>query len=486
MGEIGPSARHFIQTLQSAGQCYWQVLPLGPTGYADSPYQALSTFAGNPMLISFEDLITDGLLKSGELQDFPRFTTEKVDYGPVLSFRQQILDRVCAHFARRASADLKADFRTFCKTHASWLDDYALFVAIKKAHDLRPWVEWEPELRSRDPQALARFAAAHKAELKQAKVLQFLFDRQWSALRAHAAVHGIQFVGDIPIFVAHDSADVWANPHLFYLDEQGQPTVMAGVPPDYFSATGQLWGNPLYNWEVHQQEDYAWWLRRMEHMVRLVDIVRIDHFRGFEAYWEVPGGEATAMNGRWVKGPGHHFFHALKERMGDIPVIAEDLGVITPEVDRLRDDFALPGMRILQFSFAEDLEPHMRPEGFPENCVVYTGTHDNDTTCGWYHRKPGINNTETLEVIEEERHQVRVAVSTDGSQINWDLIALAMRLKPHTAIVPLQDVMGLGTEARMNVPGKMDGNWAWRFTEDQLREEDLQRLRDITAWAGRL
>ncbi len=486
MGEIGPSARQFIQTLQSAGQSYWQVLPLGPTGYADSPYQALSTFAGNPMLISFDDLIDDGLLKPEELRDFPKFTTHKVDYGPVLSFRQQILDKVCACFSRRASAELKSDFKTFCAAESEWLEDYALFVSLKEHYQLRPWVEWDTEYVTRDPAALKAFSKAHASQLKRARLRQFLFDRQWRALRDCAKAHGVQFVGDIPIFVAHDSSDVWANQELFYLDDKGQPTVVAGVPPDYFSATGQLWGNPLYKWELHKETGYAWWLKRMKHMVRLVDIVRIDHFRGFEAYWEVPGNEETAMNGKWVQGPGHDFFAAMKNTFGDIPVIAEDLGVITPGVDKLRDDFELPGMRILQFSFADDLEPLMQPEGFPENCVVYTGTHDNDTTWGWYHRKAGVNNTEDVDVIEGEKHRVRVMVGTDGSQIHWDLIALAMRLAPHTAIVPLQDVMGLGTEARMNVPGRMDGNWAWRFEAADLRPEDLQRLRDITEWAGRI
>jgi len=293
-------------------------------------------------------------------------------------------------------------------------------------------------------------------------------------------------IGDIPIFVAHDSADVWANQELFFLDGEGYPTVVAGVPPDYFSATGQMWGNPLYRWDLHAENGYAWWLGRMRHMVRQVDIVRIDHFRGFEAYWEIPGDEDTAMNGKWVKGPGADFFRALQAEIGEIPVIAEDLGVITPEVDALRDAFNLPGMRILQFSFSEGLEPHLQPEGFPENCVVYTGTHDNDTTMGWFHRQPGENNTESLEEIEAERARVLGTVHTDGSQINWDLIALAHRLAPHTAIVPLQDVLGLGTEARMNVPGRMDGNWAWRFSGEDLRREDLRRLRDITEWAGRV
>jgi 4-alpha-glucanotransferase len=486
MGEIGPSARDFVRTLQSAGQTYWQVLPLGPTGYADSPYQTLSTFAGNPMLISFDDLIEDGLLLPDEMADRPAFPEDRVDYGPVLEYRQQILDKVCGAFSKRASEDLKVEFKVFCKEQAEWLADYALFVVLKEEYDLRPWTEWAPEYRSRDPEALKAFARSKAARIRRAKLRQFLFDRQWNALRNVAHAHGIQLIGDIPIFVAHDSADVWANQELYYLDEQGHPTVVAGVPPDYFSATGQLWGNPLYRWDLHKETGYAWWLKRMKHMVSQVDIVRVDHFRGFEAYWEIPADHDTAMNGKWVKGPGADFFRALQDELGDIPVIAEDLGVITHEVDVLRDTFALPGMRILQFSFSDDLESHMRPDGFPENCIVYTGTHDNDTTVGWFWREAGVNNTETEEEIARERQAVLDHVHTDGSQINWDLIALAHRLRPHTAIVPLQDLLGLGTEARMNVPGRMDGNWAWRFRQRDLRPEDLQRLRDITEWADRL
>lgn len=486
MGEIGPSARDFVRTLQSAGQSYWQVLPLGPTGYADSPYQTLSTFAGNPMLISFDDLIEDGLLLPEEVAERPDFPEGRVDYGPVLLYRQKILDKVCAAFSKRASDALKTDFKLFCAAQADWLNDYALFVVLKEHYKLRPWTEWAAEYRSRDPQALKAVLKTKRSGIRRAKLRQFLFDRQWSSLRNTAHAHGIQLIGDIPIFVAHDSADVWANQELYFLDDAGQPTVVAGVPPDYFSATGQLWGNPLYRWDRHKETGYAWWLRRMKHMVSQVDVVRIDHFRGFEAFWEIPADEETAMNGQWVKGPGSDFFRALQSELGDVPVIAEDLGVITPEVDALRDEFELPGMRILQFSFSDDLEPHMQPEGFPENCIVYTGTHDNDTTVGWFWREPGVNNTETAEQIEEERKRVLDMVRTDGSQINWDLIALAHRLKPHTAIVPLQDVLGLGTEARMNVPGRMDRNWAWRFRQHDLREEDLQRLRGITEWANRL
>lgn len=486
MGEIGPRARAFLHTLKAAGQSYWQVLPLGPTGYGDSPYQCLSTFAGNPMLISFDDLVEDGLLNAAELEDFPEFPTDRIDYGPVLQARQAVLSKVCKRFARRAKPELKQGFDAFCAENVDWLEDYAEFFALKEERDLRPWVEWELELATRDEAALKRIRKELAAPIRHAKIRQFLFDRQWRRLRKEAHDLGIQLIGDIPIFVSHDSADVWANQHLFSLDDRGFPTVVAGVPPDYFSATGQLWGNPLYRWDVHQESGFAWWLKRMRHMTEVVDIVRIDHFRGFAAYWEIPAGEETAMNGQWVESPGHEFFQALKDELGDIPVIAEDLGVITDDVDALRDAFDLPGMRILQFSFADDLKPHLKPEGFPENCVVYTGTHDNDTTAGWFWRQPGVSNTETEAQIQAERQAVLEMVHTDGSQIHWDLIALAARLKPHTAIYPLQDVMGLGTEARMNVPGRMDGNWAWRFREQDLRPDDLKRLRDITEWAGRL
>ncbi len=486
MGEIGPAAREFVHTLRAAGQSYWQVLPLGPTGYGDSPYQCLSTFAANAMLISFDDLLADGLLKPAELADFPAFPDDRVDYGPVLIARRAVLDNVCRLFSRRASEAHKVGFEHFCREQAEWLEDYAVFVVLKEQHNLRPWTEWSAEYARRDPAALKRFARENASLIRQAKVRQYLFDAQWQRLHQEARTAGIHLIGDIPIFVAHDSSDVWAHPEMFYLDEKGMPTVVAGVPPDYFSATGQLWGNPLYRWDFHRETGYAWWIKRMRHMLHMVDVVRIDHFRGFEAFWEIPAGEPTAIRGRWVKGPGRDFFQALRQSLGDVPVIAEDLGVITPEVDALRDAFELPGMRILQFSFADDLKPHMKPEGFPENCVVYTGTHDNDTSVGWFHRQPGINNTETEEQIADERAKVLSLVHTDGSQIHWDLIALAHRLPPHTVVVPLQDIMGLGTAARMNVPGRMEGNWSWRFRAEDLRAEDLQRLRDISAWARRL
>ncbi len=485
IGEIGPVARQMVGTLEKARQRYWQMLPLGPTGYADSPYQSLSTFAGNEMLVSFEDLVEEGLLRKEELRGRPEFPVDRVDYGPVLEWRGGVLDRVCRAFPRRASRGMKEAFAAFREEQADWLEEYALFSALKQEHQLRPWTEWAPELVRREPSALAAARKRLAARLRGARIRQFLFDHQWRRLREAARAAGIHLIGDIPIFVSHDSADVWANPELFHLDGRGMPTVVAGVPPDYFSATGQLWGNPLYRWERHQAEGFAWWLRRIQRTMRRVDVVRIDHFRGFESCWEIPAGEETAVNGRWVKAPGVELFEALRANLGELPILAEDLGIITEEVDALRDRFALPGMRILQFSFAGDLKPHLKPEGFPENCVVYTGTHDNDTTRGWFWREPGVNNTESLAQVRAEREAVLRHTGTDGSQIHWDLIALAHRLPPHTAIVPLQDVMGLGSEARMNVPGRMGGNWAWRFAQGDLRAEDMDRLRDITLWAGR-
>ncbi len=486
IGDLGPEARRFAETLQNAGQTYWQVLPLNPTGYGASPYQSFSTFAGNSMMISFDDLLGEGLLKEDNLKDFPQFSEHEVDFEAVREARSQVLDSACRMFSRRASEQTKQQFESFCVEEQDWLDDVALYQALKQKYDGACWQDWPEALRNRDPEALAKAERSLASTVKKSKLLQFFFYRQWRALRWHAGECGVKLVGDIPIFVALDSADVWANPELFQLDEQGKPTVVAGVPPDYFSETGQLWGNPLYAWEAHQQDDYAWWMMRVRKTLEVVDIVRIDHFRGFEAYWAVPGDAETAMDGDWVKGPDHDFFDSMRRQMGDLPVIAEDLGIITDEVNLLRDDFELPGMRILQFSFIGDLKEHMRPDGFPVNSIVYTGTHDNDTTRGWFWREPGENTTETAEQIEEERHVVRSYLGTDGSQIQWDLISLAHRVASHTAIVPLQDVMGLGSEARMNMPGTAVGNWGWRFRWEDLHQHDLQRLRDITQHFGRL
>jgi 4-alpha-glucanotransferase len=481
IGEIGPEARTFADALHDMRQHLWQILPLGPTGYGDSPYQSLSTFAGNPLLVSFDLLARDGLLNRSRLARFPEFPDGRVDFGPVIIARMQVLRSVCRMFESRASSRMKTAFRNFCEEQADWLDDFALFFALKNAHELRPWTTWEPELAGRDPAALRAARREYRTAIRHVKLRQFLFFDQWARLRKYCHDRRIQIVGDIPIFVAHDSADVWAHPELFYLDGQGFPTVVAGVPPDYFSATGQLWGNPLYRWDVHRSTGYAWWVARMKHVFEMVDIVRIDHFRGFEAYWEVPGHEKTAIHGHWVKGPGASLFKELIRKLGRLPIIAEDLGIITPEVDALRDQFKFPGMRVLQFAFGNDAKADdYRPESYPRNCVVYTGTHDNDTTVGWFNSQAGENSTRSAEQIERERQFILEYLETDGSEIHWDLIELAMRSNANTVVFPLQDLLGLGSEARMNVPGVESGNWDWRFTWDLFDRGTMRRLRRLT------
>ena len=481
LGDLGPAAHRFVDTLKDMGQHLWQVLPHGVTGYGDSPYQSFSTFAGNPLWISFERLVEEGLLKPEELADIPSFPAHTVDYGAVIPARRNVLRRVTRSFARRAKAVHREGLAAFCDANASWLEDFALFMALKESYELRPWPTWDPALVRREPEALAAARKKHSTAMQACRVEQYLFDRQWRQLKQYANERAIQIVGDIPIFVAHDSADAWCHRDLFYLDDRGHCTVVAGVPPDYFSATGQLWGNPLYRWDVHQRTGYAWWIARIRKIFSLFDIVRIDHFRGFEAFWEIPGNAANAINGRWVKGPGADLFIALERTLGKLPIIAEDLGIITPPVEALRDQFHFPGMRVLQFAFGnDDKASDYRPESYPPNCVVYTGTHDNDTTVGWYNSKPGEGSTRSWQEIELERHTIRVYLSCDGSQIHWDLIALALKSNANTAIAPLQDLMGLGSEARMNVPGTTSNNWRWRFTWDQLTSDIVRRMRQLT------
>ena len=487
IGEIGPEAERFVDFLQATGQHLWQILPLGPTSFGDSPYQSPSTFAGNPLWISFDLLIQDKLLTKAQLKHFPAFPADKVDFGPVIAARFAVLKKVCASFGEKASPDMQAEFADFCARSADWLDDYALFSALKDAHGGVPWTQWEPELGRREPAALQAARERHAEDVRAVKIVQYLFDRQWKRLRAYGAERRIQFIGDIPIFVAHDSADVWAHPHLFFLKPDGQPSVVAGVPPDYFSATGQLWGNPLYNWDAHRAQNYDWWMARLRRIFELVDVVRIDHFRGFEAYWEIPGGETTAMNGKWVKGPDQHLFEVLLQRMGRLPIIAEDLGVITPPVEALRDRFEFPGMRILQFAFGnDDRAAEFRPESYPAHCCVYTGTHDNDTTVGWFNSQAGAGSTRTQDQIDAERKMILDYLGTDGHEIHWDLIHLGSRSNADTFVTPLQDLLGLGSEARMNTPGVAGGNWQWRFTWDQLTDEIRDRFAYVTRSTGRM
>ncbi|MDY0150129.1 MAG: 4-alpha-glucanotransferase [Kiritimatiellia bacterium] len=487
IGEIGPEAYRFADFLQATGQKLWQILPLGPTSYGDSPYQSPSTFAGNPLWISFDLLVQDKLLSAEQLAEFPAFPADTVEYGPVITARMKLLEEVCNQFSKNATSERQAQFKAFCAANAPWLDDYALFAALKDAHGGVPWTQWEPALAQRVPAELEAARKKYRVAIRNVRIIQFLFEQQWQRLRAYCAERHIKFVGDIPIFVAHDSADVWAHPGLFFLKPDGHPSVVAGVPPDYFSATGQLWGNPLYNWKAHRAQNYDWWVARLQRVFDLVDIVRIDHFRGFEAYWEVPGDARTAMDGTWVKGPDRHLFDVLKKRLGELPIIAEDLGVITDEVDALRDTCGFPGMRILQFAFGTDERAaEFLPESYPAHCCVYTGTHDNDTTVGWFHSQAGEGSTRTQEEIDAENKLILDYLRTDGHEIHWDLIHLGSRSNANTFVVPLQDLLGLGSEARMNTPGVAGGNWQWRFAWEQITDAIRDRFAYVTRATGRM
>jgi len=475
IGELGEEAYRWVDFLVGSQQRYWQVLPLGPTGYGDSPYQCFSAFAGNPLLISLERLVEIGLLDEADLADVPPFPSEQVDYGWVIPWKFDLLKRSFANFQSRATRSQQTDFYYFCQRNASWLDDFALFMALKDAHQGAVWSTWEPAIVRRQGEALAHWKEALAEDFQRHQYLQYQFFKQWWALKEYANQQGVQIIGDIPIFVAYDSADVWAHPELFYLDEAGHSTVVAGVPPDYFSATGQLWGNPLYRWDVMASTGYAWWIERFKATLTTVDIIRLDHFRGFEAYWEVPASESTAVKGRWVKGPGVDFFSAIERALGHLPIIAEDLGVITPPVVAMREQFDLPGMKILQFAFATGVAKMDKPYGYPNNCVVYTGTHDNDTTLGWF----------TGSSTPEERAMALKYLGTDGHEINWDFIRLAWSSVADTAMVPLQDLLGLDTAARMNYPSRASGNWTWRFTAEALTPALQSRLAELTEIYGR-
>lgn len=474
IGDLGPAAYAWIDNLAHARQKWWQILPLGPTGYGDSPYQCFSAFAGNPYLVSPQLLVHDGLLHHGEYEG-ALFPDERVDYGPVIAYKNRLLARVWETFQAGRAPGLRPEFERFCHEHSTWLDDYTLFMALKEKLGGRSWLEWPDELRRREPAALERARRELAAPMASQCFRQFLFFRQWRHLREYAHKRGIKIIGDIPIFVSSDSADVWANPHLFLLDRECKPTHVAGVPPDYFSATGQLWGNPLYNWEAMARAGYAWWIARLRACLEMVDLIRLDHFRGFEAYWEIPAGMKTAEIGRWVKGPGADLLHALDKALGGLPLIAEDLGVITPEVIALRDQFNLPGMRILQFAFDSGPDNRFLPHAYETpRTVVYTGTHDNDTTRGWYATAP-----------EKERDYARRYLGRDGNDIAWDLIRLAWSSVADYALAPLQDVLNLDTTGRMNYPGRPAGNWCWRFLPHQLTPWVLDRLADLTSIYGR-
>jgi 4-alpha-glucanotransferase len=485
IGDLGKEAYHFADFLADTGQHLWQMLPLGPTGYDNCPYQSLSVFAGNPLLISLEKLLEEGNLDPSDLDNRPSFPENLVDYEGVVEFKTPLLRRACENFEKRATPSQRQQLAVFCQQNASWLDVYSLFMALHEAHALAIWNTWEADIRSRQPEATERWTRKLAPEMRCHQYQQYQFFKQWKELKKYCNQCGIKLVGDIPIFVALDSAEVWSHPEMFYLDESGQPTVVAGVPPDYFSKTGQLWGNPLYRWDVMAQDGYRWWIERFRAARTLVDIIRLDHFRGFEKYWEIPGEDTTAVNGRWVPGPGAAFFEAVKKALGELPIIAEDLGVITPEVHALRDRFEFPGMRVLQFAFGDGPEDIHQPHNYPRNCVVYTGTHDNNTILGWF---GGEDIGTTTQSREERDQEIRLALKylgTDGREINWDFIRLALISVANTAIIPLQDILGLGSQARMNIPGTTQGNWRWRFTAGMLTDRIRDRLREMTRLYGR-
>ena len=481
IGEIGDAAFEFIDALTRMHLRVWQFLPTGPTAYGDSPYQPLSTFAGNELLIDTAALIRAGLLTSNEADSLLRLPTNTVDYGRLIPAKKALLKRATSRFHTQANADVKADLAAFLdENDAAWLHDYALFRILKAQHGERPWPEWQTDFVQRDTKALSKVEHAAAADIESVKISQFLFHRQWQQLRAYAGERGILMFGDMPICIALDSSDAWANRNIVCLDDSGWPTHVAGVPPDYFSEDGQLWGNPLYDWQKHAENGYAWWIERLRKSVELADLVRIDHFRGFESYWSVPADATTARAGEWLPGPGDAIFDAIRDSLGQLPIVAEDLGIITPEVDALRERHAIPGMKVLQFEVGSD---EFNIDDIDSNCVCYTGTHDNDTTVGWFRGSPNDKRSE----MEIRRTREQVLEFTDGrpETIHNDLIRLAFSTKARLAIAPMQDYLGLGSEARLNTPGTSADNWRWRVEPERLTPALMDSIGNDVAAADR-
>ena len=476
IGDLGPGAYDFIDFLEASGQHLWQVLPLGPTGFGDSPYQGFSAFAGQPLIISPDKLIEMGLLTKEDVKEIPEWEPRKVDYGPAIQFKTALLKQAWTAFTEGKDEELQKEFETFCKEEKEWLDDYTLFMACKDYHEGRCWIEWEEEIRTPSAKAKKLWREKLAEGIHYYSFIQFIFQKQWMELRDYAHEKEIEIVGDIPIFVAYDSAEVWGQNKLFQLDTKGYPTSVAGVPPDYFSATGQLWGNPLYDWDYHAKTGYEWWIKRISRQLTLTDYLRIDHFRGFEAYWSVPAKEETAINGKWIKGPGEDLFYAIQKALGeDLPIWAEDLGIITPEVEALRDQFDFPGMKVLQFGFGDMTDHNYIPFYYKTtNCICYTGTHDNDTTMGWYAEQP--------EIIKD---RIRRFGNTDGNMVSYDFIRFCMGSIAKYAIFPIQDLFLMGSDARMNTPGVAAANWAFRYTAEDLTADKKEWLRRTTELFGR-
>ena len=475
IGDLGETAYRFVDFLAATKQQLWQILPLGPTGHGNSPYMCYSAMAGNPLLISLDALAEQGWLTKADLSEVPDFSTERVEYERVIPFKLELLKRVAQRFQLSKSDEFQ-EFQEFCQAQAFWLEDYSLFMALKDANNGASWSAWERAVAKREPEALETWRTKLADAIFLQKFLQFEFCRQWFALKTYANERHIQIIGDMPIYVAHDSADVWAFPENFMIDpETLMPSQMAGVPPDYFSETGQLWGNPTYNWEVLGKTQFDWWLKRIKTSLAYVDQIRIDHFRGFESYWAVPEGEQTAMNGQWIQAPGVALFERVEAVLGKLPFLAEDLGIITPEVEALRDQFSFPGMKILQFAFGSDHRNPYLPFNCDRNFVIYTGTHDNDTTVGWYTKANDY----------EKQRLAGFIGGLNPESVHWAMIRLALSSVADLAIVPLQDLLGLGAEARMNTPGLGEGNWEWRFSTAMLSQTVREQFTTLTELYGR-
>lgn len=471
IGDLGPQAFAFVDFLKKANQSLWQVFPLGPTGYGDSPYQCFSAFAGNPLLISPEQLLSDGLLRADDLKELPQFNPACIDYGMIIDYKKSLLQKSFSYF-KNSSTALQKKYDLFCEEEKDWLDDFALFMSAKDFHNGELWTKWSADIALRKPGAIAKWTNILSDKIAFHKFIQFIFFAQWSSLKSYANQNEIQIIGDLPIFIAYDSADLWANKNLFTVDENGKLLLVAGVPPDYFSPTGQLWGNPLYRWDEMQKDDYLWWRKRIKSIYKFVDIARIDHFRGFEAYWQIPGDALTAEKGEWIKAPGDHFFSTIKKYLGELPIIAEDLGLITPEVTALRDKFNFPGMKILQFAFGKGMEKKFLPHNHVQNCAVYTGSHDNDTTRGYFEKAKN----DSSDIYKFTQNYLNYY----GEDLTYEIIRSAFASVSGISIIPMQDVLNLGTEARMNFPGKLGGNWCWRFAWGELKDEVTEYLKYLS------
>jgi 4-alpha-glucanotransferase len=475
IGDLGPAAFEFIDLLIETGCKLWQVLPLGPTGFGDSPYQSFSAFAGNPLLISPELLQNEGLVNIADLPKLTNTSEDKINFGEIIPWKLSLLEKAYFNFIRSKKSIIR-DYETFCKNNSFWLDDFSVFMALKELHGGESWIKWLEPYKKNNEDAVNKIKEQKRSTIEKYKVMQFLFFKQWHSLKFYANRSGVKIIGDIPLYVAHDSSDTWSHQDLFQLDGEGKPSVVAGVPPDYFSPTGQLWGNPIYRWEEHKLNGFVWWKERIKNQLKLVDLIRLDHFRGFAGYWEVPGGDLTAEHGRWVTGPGVDLLNAIHRDLdidSQLPFIAEDLGVITPDVIKLRTDFNLPGMKILQFAFSGP-KNNFLPHNYDQNCVSYTGTHDNDTSLGWFNSAP-----------ENEILFAKDYLTSDGHELVWDLIRTCWASVAVYAIVPMQDILNLDTNARMNYPSRLGGNWSWRMTNNQFEAEIAQRLKMITRIYGR-